>query len=251
MKKKLCPVVFVLWLIIPFNCSSQVILTNITDSSYKPSLYKGEVIVLTIDDPVPIDSRQIGTVYIDLSQTTDDCELSTVIKMVQIQAQKIGGNIVKIEEVHRPNYFNHCYRIGADIYLTDKFSDYKKSLATKQDSITRKKINEESNFAILYVYRQAWYYGCAIPYDLKIGDSTICTVKNNSKYEIKLFKEGQTKIWAETETKEEKTFNVEFGKEYFLWCTVSWGDYVGRPVFMFIDKDEAQTEFKLIANKKY
>lgn len=114
----------------------------------------------------------------------------------------------------------------------------------ERDSIRKMKFGDSPHFAIIYVYRLRNYSGSAVSYDLHIGDTVICRVKNNTKYEIKVFKEGEIELWGRTETRASMTIDVKFGQEYYLKCGVKMGLAIGRPEFNLIDKSQGKPEYE-------
>jgi hypothetical protein len=104
--------------------------------------------------------------------------------------------------------------------------------------------NDTTAYALLYVYRPGQFYGAATAYNLHIGDSVVCRVKNNSKCIIKLFHEGPTKIWAKFPSRYEVELMVKFGENYYLSCGVNAS-------FMAIrDEGVGQKEFEMVKGRK-
>jgi len=50
---------------------------------------------------------------------------------------------------------------------------------------------DTSQYATLFVYRKRDFVGSAVSYNLHQSDSIICRIKNNSKYVVRIYKEGQ------------------------------------------------------------
>ncbi len=69
---------------------------------------------------------------------------------------------------------------------------------------------------------------------------------NNSGIEIKVTQKGLNTIWAKTEAKTELPIDVEFGREYYLRCTVGMGLMVGRPKLELVNNRTGKAEFNFI-----
>ena len=89
-----------------------------------------------------------------------------------------------------------------------------------------------------------------VSYDLYLGDSIICRVSNNFCESIKIDKRGMNTLWAKTESKEEVPINIEFGKVYYVRCSIGVGVLVGRPRIEIVDSANGKREFETIQNKK-
>jgi hypothetical protein len=107
-----------------------------------------------------------------------------------------------------------------------------------------------NQYATLYVYRPKDFVGSAISYNLHAGDSEICKVKNNSKYAIHLFKEGELELWAKTEKRESVKIDVKFGKKYYLKCGLKEGILEGRPVFELVIPEQGELDFANVKGRK-
>jgi len=124
------------------------------------------------------------------------------------------------------------------------------SLFAQPDSTHNIKPGGDSkSYATLYVYRQKSFVGSMISYNLSVNDSTICRMKNNSKYIIRLYKEGETELTAKTEKKSSVRINVEFGKEYYLKCGVKTGIMAGRPQLELIDPEQGKLDFQNVEGR--
>jgi hypothetical protein len=109
------------------------------------------------------------------------------------------------------------------------------------------KFGDHPQYAILYAYRPTGP-GALVGYNLHLGDSVICRMKNYSRYEIRLYKEGPTKLWAKTEAKSSIPLNVKFGEEYYLKCTLQMGIVVGEPDIKLVEKGFAESGYESIRN---
>jgi hypothetical protein len=74
---------------------------------------------------------------------------------------------------------------------------------------------DTSKYATLYLYRPKNAVGGLVGYNIKLDDSTICKLKNNKRFSIRLYKEGTVKIWPNNEEKKME-IKVKSGEEYFV-----------------------------------
>ena len=102
----------VLCLLLLTACSPKIS-TSIT-KTYPALDYREEVVVIGLDDPMPADAEQIGTVKIGDSGFSTDCGWDIVIEKATAEARKAGGNAIKIIKHSPPNALGStCHRITA------------------------------------------------------------------------------------------------------------------------------------------
>lgn len=109
---------------------------------------------------------------------------------------------------------------------------------------------DTASYSLLCVYRPKGGYGWAVEYNLHVNDSTVGRIKNGSKFVVKLRNNGETKIWARTEAREEVVADIRPGQIYFLRCGVDTGALVGRPQLGFIRPEKGMEEFAAMPEPK-
>jgi len=102
------------------------------------------------------------------------------------------------------------------------------------------------DYALLHVYRKGRVGGSAINYDLHVDRRVICRVKNKWYEPIKIDKEGEITLWAQTEARTELPITVEFGQEYYIRCGLDFGVVVGRPYLELVDEETGELEIASI-----
>ncbi len=220
------------------SCAPKVS-TQVT-KSYGPLNYAEEVHVYGVNETPP-PSEELGKVRIADTGFSIDCGYEVVIDKAKMEARKIGGNAIKIIEHILPGAFgSSCHRITASILKVQN-----PAMATTS---RKEKTLGDVDYALLHVYRYGGA-GAAVGYDLYLGDSVICRVRNNSRQSIRINKDGLNTLWAKTESKVEVPINVQFGNEYYLRCGMTIGAFIGRPVMQLVDSSTGKAEFESIKSK--
>jgi hypothetical protein len=212
-------------------------------NSLQPLSEDAEVLVLGLNQALPDSCRQIGK--IKAGGDGSNCHYSGAIADAKAQARKMGGNIVKITEYRDQGLVAPCYQIKAKILYSANTHELIAANQAIKDSLYRSRFGDHPDYAILYAYRPTGA-GALIGYNLHFGDSVICRMKNYSKYEIRLYKEGPTTLWAKTEAKSSVPINVKFGEEYYVKCTIVMGVFVGEPDLRIIENDLGEASYAVI-----
>jgi hypothetical protein len=120
-----------------------------------------------------------------------------------------------------------------------------------KDTIVKDSIQKTTDqYATLYVYRPKNFAGSAVGYDLHIDNEIVCRVKNNTKYEVKIHKEGNVEIWAKTEAKESVKLDIKYGEKYYLKCAITMGAFVGRPSLILVYPVQGELDYSHMKGKE-
>lgn len=216
------------------SCSPKI---STTVSKKYPALdYKQDVLVIGLNQPAPDGTEILGQVKIGDKGFTTNCSYETVIDKAKMEARKVGGNAIKIIEHRPPSALgSSCHRITARVLRISGIENY---VAEDVEEIL-----PDVDYAILNVYRYGGT-GALISYDLKLGDSVICRVRNNFKTTLHIKKEGFNTLWAKTETKSEVPIDLKYGKTYYIRCGMTMGALVGRPKLELTDHKTGKAEFE-------
>jgi hypothetical protein len=206
---------------------------------YAPLGKNEEVIVFERGQFYPEDAEEVGTIKISDSGFTTECTYEMVLENARVQARKAGGNAVAITEHSLPDFGSSCHRIKAKIL---RMNDPKAFLQAVTNTI------EDKDIALLHVYRPGGM-GTLVGYNLFLGDSLICRVKNNWKETLVIKKSSSTTIWAKTETKAEIPIRIDLGHEYFIRCGLDMGAFVGRPTLYLVNAESGRLEFDSVKGK--
>lgn len=234
--------VYSLLLVTMVACSPYVI----SDFSQKfpPIDYSAEVTVIGITEDFPDAAAELGTIAIGGNGFTTGCGYNQLLEKAKIEARKAGGNAIKIIEHLPPSLLGSpCDKIIVTVLRVE--------MADELDKLNHQEENEidsTSKYALLYVYRpkvtMEW-----LTYDLHLGEEIICRVKNNSKQMIKVSTEGKNILWASTEKKTELPVDIEFGKEYYIRCSLEVGVLLAHPRLQLVDKKKGKLEYSKIKTK--
>lgn len=232
--KKLHGLLIISALILFSSCNPKIS-TNIS-KSYPPLDYKQDIVVIGLDQSEPDNIEVLGQVKIGDTGFTTNCSYDIVIDKAKLEARKAGGNAIKIIEHNPPTAMGStCHRITAKILKVENIENF--TLKGEEEILL------DTDYAILNIYRYSGA-GALVSYDLYLGDSVICRVKNNYKTTIHIKKDGLNSIWAKTEAKSEVPIDVKMGKEYYLRCGITMGAFVGRPKLELIDSKTGKLEFE-------
>lgn len=222
------------------SCAPKV--TTSVKKNYPALDYKEEVIVMEISEMPPESAIEVGAVRINDSGFSTNCELDVVIEKAKLEARKLGGNVLKLTEHTPPNFGSTCHRISAKIFRVENLNELNvvKESSTSADSTW--------TYAKLYMYRFGGTGGL-VGYDVYLGDSVIWRAKSNTRQEIIIKKRGMNSLWAKTESKAEIPIDIEFGKEYYIRCSMVMGVMVGRPQLQLVDRRQGKPEYSTIKVK--
>ncbi len=205
----------------------------------------GDVVVYELNDAPPANAKKISNIKIGDGGFKFNCGYAQTVEQAKEKARWVGGNLIKITEIRKPDMWSSCYRLHADVYVVGNIAEYKLSQRHVADSICKSLLPDTASYALLYVYRSTGV-GPLVQYNLHVNDSMVCRVKFASKFIVKLHKAGPANIWARTETREAVVIDVKPGSVYFLKCEVRMGALVGEPKFTLANPVTGLREFEEI-----
>ncbi len=121
------------------GCASTIRTTYTT--KYSPTPINEPIIVYGLNDEVPANSQNIGTIKIGDSGFSVDCGWNQVIKKAKNECRKIGGNGIKLISVYEPDFSSTCYRITA--YVIKSPEKHFISQKERSTGYTLSKLKEE------------------------------------------------------------------------------------------------------------
>jgi len=235
------------------SCSPKI--STSISKNYPPLDYREDVRVYDLQEAVPANAEKIGVVKIGDTGFSTDCSWEVVLDKAKVEARKAGGNAIKITKHKMPNPVgSSCHRITAEILKVENSLSMTETVSNDYNNSTPKTFAEQNSFsnedfAILYVYRTGGM-GALVSYDLHLDDTILCRVSNNFKKTIIVRQDGLKKLWAKTEALKEVPIDIEFGKEYYVRCSMSMGAFVGHPEIEVVDNQSGKLEFQSIRLKK-
>jgi len=117
------------------------------------------------------------------------------------------------------------------------------------NTVEEKAATTDENYALLHIYRNS-AVGGLLNFDLHLEDKVICRVQNKWKETIKVYQEGLVTLWAKTEARKELPINIEFGKEYYIRCSITMGFAVGHPKMELMEEGIGKREFEALKEKR-
>ena len=228
-----------------YACSPKIKTVLSSGQQVKSLAYDSEVYVYSINESVPDGVIKIAQISLGDTGFTLKCNYETMLEKAKQEARKVGANVLKITQHKTPSLLGStCHRLKVTLYKSDALD-----LLEKHETSRAANYLGDVEYALLHVYRYSGG-GSMINYNLKLGDATLCRVKNNFKTTIKIKKEGLNRLTAKTESKTELPFDVVFGKEYFLRCSLKIGAFVGRPKLEFVSYQNGKVEFENFKAKR-
>ena len=232
--KTLHGLIVVAGLILLSSCSPRI--STSLSKNYPPLDYKQEVTVIGLGGAEPDNAEVLGQVKIGDTGFSTNCSYDIVIDKAKLEARKAGGNAIKIIEHKPPSAMGgSCHRITADILKVENIENY--APKAEEDVLL------DVDYAILNIYRYGGV-GAMVGYDLHLGDTVICRVRNNFKTTLHIKKDGLNSLWSKTEAKSEVPINVKMGKTYYLRCGITMGAFVGHPKLELVDSKTGKIEFE-------
>ncbi len=225
-----------LLLLLSVSCTPKV---RSTITNRQASLnYNQPVKVLHFNDSVSVDGEQIGILKVGDTGMSTKCSYQLVLEKAKEEARKAGGNVIRITEHKSPDFMSSCHRIKADILLVNQENFDLLEMETDE-------ADPSLDYAVLYIYRNMGT-GALVNYNVHLGDSLICRVSNRFKQKIIIHKEGQTELWAKTESKVSLPVDIRHGRSYYIRCGVATGVVVGRPTLDLVSKQAGIKEFESV-----
>lgn len=185
-----------------------------------------DVLIVDEEHMAPEGSVLLGNIKIWDGGLKFNCSYNTVMQDARTRALEMGGNIVKITTLKAPDAWSTCYRLKAEIYLSDKLSAMAMPSAY-EDSVKRSLIPQGANYSYLYIYSAG-----SMSMRYKLYDETgnvVCTVGPNSIHKIKVSQAGRMVLSAKTEVERTVSIDIQPGELYYLRCDASLGVVAGRP----------------------
>ncbi len=116
-------------ILISISCSPKII-TNPLDLTIpsRANLYYEPFAIIEEDTIDRSLNKPIGQIEIKDAGLTLNCNFITIKKLAKIEALKLGGNCLVITEHKKPNQWNTCHRIKADVFLIDNAKQYESEI---------------------------------------------------------------------------------------------------------------------------
>ncbi|MCD2423330.1 DUF2846 domain-containing protein [Niabella pedocola] len=179
---------------------------------------------------------------------TTDCQYQRVIEKAQEKARKAGGNAIQITELKQPDLWSSCYRIKGNILFIEGVDSLRQAVSAATIAPPAPGA-DTATYATIYFYRPKNFTGSAVGYNINLDDSVVWRAVNNSRYELRVYKEGKQKIWAKTEAKAIVPLTIQFGRSYYIKCSIAMGMWVGQPSLNLIDPEQGRDEYERVSSR--
>ncbi len=103
---------------------------------------------------------------------------------------------------------------------------------------------DSSQYAWLYIYRSDKFDLGIVKYDIKLNDSTLCTVRNHNRFIIPVKQFGPGMLSAEMEFKIKLKVDLKPGEKYYIWCSLNPGLVVSNPRLTLAKPEKGPKEFE-------
>lgn len=106
----------------------------------------------------------------------------------------------------------------------------------------------KQNKALLYIYRPDAFLGGGAHYGVYVNNKEqnntgIGPLKNNAFLKIDI-PEGESEVWAETESKSSVTLDAKKEEIYCVKGEIGIGFFIGRPYLSIVDTDTCKAEIQ-------
>ncbi|MCD6064908.1 MAG: hypothetical protein K0R82_2819 [Flavipsychrobacter sp.] len=168
------------------------------------------------------------------------CGYERSIEEARTKARKLGANIINIHEIKAPDAWSTCYRMWGNAYYTSDLKAFQEAYGRFADSLIATIVPPTAPYVMLFVYRPNGG-ATAVTYKLQGNDKRLCSIKNNSKYNVKLVDQGKMTLRTSPSTNE-VTIDVKHGEAYFLKCDAR-GAFSDGTILRLMNRHQGLSEF--------
>lgn len=89
------------------------------NGKYEPTV--GKIALIQTNQYIPSNSYRIGSIVVGESGLTPsgDCTYEACMQTIEVEARKVGAELIYIVSVVEPNFNSTCYNITTDLYRYD------------------------------------------------------------------------------------------------------------------------------------
>ena len=179
-----------------------------------------EVIVLPQSYSVDSSYKDLGLIKTSRqSKNKKNGNFIAELGKIAAKTAKEGGNVFQITRIEDQKQRGR-YRFWGEAYHTDKYSQLKASITDK------KKNANNGSFAYLTIFRPAYSQGFnddSVIYDVTINDTLKLEMKGNTRYILKITKEGNVKIEVRHKNfVQDMKVDVKMGNNYYVRSYVNF-----------------------------
>jgi len=179
---------------------------------------------------------------------TKGCGYTEIINDFKLESRKLGANIISLYNIKKPNSLDNCYKLKARLYRSFD-SNLFESINNYNDSRMVSKLDKNSDYAILYLYRPSSIPAMVVKFDIYMDNGILITnLKNGDKTSYKITDFGTHTFTAINQKgqKKEFTLDIKKGQEYYLRCGIDVAHPYAVAQFSHIDNITGDIEFNKI-----
>ena len=183
---------------------------------------KKDILILPVSFPTSYPS-EYGFEDLDVVKTgktpKKNAGFRVQLEKVAVKAAQFGGNVLQITRIEDLKQGNR-YKFRGEVFESEKINEIKAKAEEK-----KKQKFSNGPCAYLTIYRPAYSEGFndSIKYDITINDTLKLSMSSNSKYILRISKEGKTKISVQHKNFiQDLNVDVKMGVSYFVRNYVSF-----------------------------
>ncbi|SFD41694.1 hypothetical protein [Algibacter pectinivorans] len=242
----------ILLLLIITSCSPRYKLL-LQEKKEQPLDSQREILVLNKESNINLDGASlIGEIkgpfekfYTPPKAELKGCGYTEIINDIKEQSKQLGANIISIYDLKKPTSLDNCYKLKVKLYksfdsnLISRIKEYNKSRMAS-------KIDKDSEYAMLYLYRPKAIAGMVVKFDIYMDNNILITnLKNGNKLAYKIEDFGHHTFTAINQKGQKKEFSLDIkkGQEYYVRCGIDVSKPYGVAQFSMLDNKIGHEEF--------
>lgn len=225
----------------------------IQDKEEGPLNENYKVLVLNNDFGINLDGASLiaeikgpfEKIYAPAKSITKGCGYTEIINDFKEKSKELGANIIHVYDLKKPTSFDNCYKLKAKLYKSFD-SNLITNINQYNNSRRISKLDANSDYAMLYLYRPKAIGGMVVKFDIYIdANNFITNLKNGKKTAYKITAFGLHKLTAINQKGQKKEFsiNVEKGQEYYVRCGIDVAKPYGVAQFSLLDNIMGYSEY--------
>lgn len=226
------------FLLFLFAC---IIFVNKASAQYT---FTNDILICDENTPAPANCRLIDEITAPGPFYGTSRSKQEALKIARLNVLKAGGNILQIDEISTtpPTVHGHIYYMADSVRLKKLIAV---AAARVPDTVSQKLVGDTARYAVFYMYIPL----SGAKYTVYANDRELWSPGKMRCHKVKCYNEGLVTIWAPKNWLPLETFQVRFGKAYFIKL-----ENKGGPLISVVSPAEGYKEYmfyrKLDVKKK-